>query len=207
MSGFTSWGMARLLRFMILLLLCGAMTGCALYVDRRFRDVSEEPRYAVDYHVGDSFRLRSDGQVVSCLSDKNEKIFELWSPEVVSQNAGSSEKRAVVVSVPAGSIIRIDGLEQSYIVMFPIPLPGDSEVLTPYGTLSTPVGTWQHVRITSALNAKWSFVRDTHVMAFPPDGTFLERIVPADARNLERGRGVIGQVAPSAFLPLSSSAR
>jgi hypothetical protein len=64
-------------------------------------------------------------------------------------------------------------------------LPGDSEVLSAYGTLSTSAGSWHHVRIISALNAKWSFVPGTYVMALPPDETFLERVAPTDvpARN------------------------
>jgi hypothetical protein len=173
--------MARLLCSMILVAMCGSMTGCALYVDRTFRDVSTEPGYAVDYHVGDVYRLRTDGQLVACASDNGAERFELWPPQVVSQNAGHPGSGSVVTVAPAGSILRIDGLEHSRTVMLPIPLPGDSDVLSAYGTLSTSAGSWHHVRIANALHAKWSFVPGTYVMAFPPDEAFLERVPPTVA--------------------------
>jgi len=169
--------MNRFLYAILLATVFVVTTGCA-YVEERYQDVSNDPKYAVSYHRGESFRLRTNGRIFACPRGWTAEQLELWSPQVSARNAASPDYGKFVASVPAGSVVHIDGLEYSYTFSLP-PVPGDSEILRAYGTVESSAGRWTHVRIPDDQNAPASFVPCTIVMFFPPDHDFLDPISAA----------------------------
>jgi len=166
----------------ILSALLAALAGCA-YVEERFTDVSNDPRYAVGYRSGESLRLRADGRLVvvasnGCLPGKATERLELWSPAIIARNAAFPDYGRVVAVVPAGSVVHVDGAEYNYTFAIP-PVPGDSEILRSYGTVESTAGRWTHVRIPDDVAGPLSFVPGTHVMTFAADRAFLEPVPAA----------------------------
>jgi hypothetical protein len=171
--------MARLVWIAISALVVALVTGCA-YVEERFQDDTGNPKFEVGYRAGETYRLRADGQIVSvasngCLPAKPTERLELWSPQIVARNSAFPDYVKFIAMVPAGTTVRVEGLEHNYTFAIP-PVPGDSQVLRAYGTVESSKGRWAHVRIPNDHNANWSFVTGTYVMAFPPDHGFLELV-------------------------------
>ncbi len=162
---------ARLLQPVVLGLILVSVTGCA-YVEEGFQDDTTKPAFEVGYRTGETYRLRTDGQLAR-LPDTHR--LELWSPRWIARNAKNFEETSVIATVPAGSMVNIDGLEHNYTFAIP-PVPGDSQILRAYGTVESLAGHWVHVSLPYNPDEKWSFVPGTSVMAFPPDHDFLELV-------------------------------
>lgn len=159
------------------------LAGCA-YVEERFTDVTQNPKFQIGYRQGEVYRLRSDASLVAqtpngCLPGKSEERLELWSLDMIAHYRSQNCEPDVVSIVPAGSLIRVDGLEHNYTFAIP-PVPGDTQVLRAYGTVVSESTGWNRVRIPDDRSAKWSRVEDTYVFAYPPDTSLLERL-PAEA--------------------------
>jgi len=172
----------RLLCVAILAFVVASGTGCA-YVEEKFQDDTRNPKFEVGYRAGETYRLRVDGRIASvvsnpCLPDKATERLELWSPQIATRNAAFPDYGRFVATVPAGSTVRVAGLEHNYTLAIP-PVPGDSQLLRAYGTVESGADRWARVRIPVDQTAKWSFVPGTHVMAFPPDRCFLELVAPS----------------------------
>jgi hypothetical protein len=169
-----------LIRAAVFLCLAPCLAGCA-YVEQKFADVTHDPQFAVAYRPDEVYRLKHDGKLVVCgssrrLPGKSTGRLELSSAAGSDPLGEPQSGGSIVAVVPAGSLLRIDGLEHNYTFALP-PVPGDSQVLQAYGTLTTAAGQrWVDVRVPDDRTAKWSFVGETHVMAFPRDENFLERL-------------------------------
>jgi hypothetical protein len=172
--------MTRLLCITFLSAFSAAMTGCA-YVEEKFQDVSNNPKFAVSYRQGEVYRLRTDGRIIAIPDARRpntKERLELWSPKLMAKYAQLSNDYRFVAIAAAGSIVHVDGLEHNYTFAIP-PVPGDSQILRAYGTVESNTGRWTDVRIPDDQTANWSFVPGTYVMAFPPDHGFLELVAPA----------------------------
>jgi hypothetical protein len=163
--------------------IAASLAGCA-YVEERFADVTQDPKFQVGFRQGEVYRLRADASLVAtvsngCLPGKAEERLEIWSSDSVARYQSQNYELDIVTAVKAGSLIRVDGLEHNYTFAIP-PVPSDAQVLQAYGTVVDGSMVWTHVRVPDDRQAGWSEVESTRIMAYPPDATLLERL-PADA--------------------------
>jgi len=115
------------------------------------------------------YRLREDASLVACGPDecppgRGAERLELWPAEAVARRRGKDGEPDVVAAVPAGALVRVDGLEHNDTFAVP-PVPGDTQILRAYGTVSSPAATWARVRMPDDPDAAWSRVDGTYPSA------------------------------------------
>jgi len=168
--------MTQLNRIALLLTLtCTALfgAGCAL-VWSKTKDVTADPKFHVVYKPGQAYHTKAEGRLIQ-VSDR----YELWSPALEAYyNAHKAytsyfEYGKTIAMLPAGMLVRVDGLEHNYTVAIP-PVPGDSQILRAYGTVTTATESWSRVRLPDDQGAAWRFVPGTGVMSFPKDARFFD---------------------------------
>jgi len=152
------------------------LTGCA-YVETRYEDVTHDPRFNIGYRNNQVYRLRTAALLVQYVNGKPAEQLQLWPPEEIAGRSGEYLK--LVALIPQGTLVHVEGHQYNYTFAVP-PVPGDTEMLQAYGTLSTPAGAWQHVCLPSVWGSGNAvcFIQGTTVVATYADTDFLQVASP-----------------------------
>jgi hypothetical protein len=148
--------------------------------------VTHDRRYWIAYQPGQVYRLKSDARLVVHWPGTRDQELQLWSAGVIRRNQGDRQYLAEfspVEMVPAGSTIRVDSLWHNYAVNFPPIVQGETRIVRPFGTLTSPAGTWEKVLLPDDRTRKWRRAPDS-VFVFPADTELLEEVRASDATSL-----------------------
>ncbi|HUB26752.1 MAG TPA: hypothetical protein VL992_15105 [Tepidisphaeraceae bacterium] len=148
-----------------MILLC--LSGCAM--GKRIVDVSNDPRFQGGYRVGQTYRLRTSGFLVT---PSPGETWELWT---AAEEA--AEPSSTAVAVPAGSTVRIVRLGYLYDDYHPPVTGGQLEMLFAYGRLKfgSRMEFPSQVLVLPKLRDAET-VPGTSVQVFPVDGEFLDLV-------------------------------